>query len=125
MKKFAVLAACGIANVMAAGCIVVDADVRDHGWDWDGDFGYVLGAEVNPRGPEVMITAHSNGCTNKEDFDFVVRDRGDDRFDVGFKRINEDNCRAVMPEGKRMTWSFAELGLPGNSRVFVMNRVGR
>lgn len=125
MKKIAVLAAAALASVMLSGCIVVDADVREHGWDWDDEYGYVLGAEVSARGPEVMIIAHSNGCTNKEDFAPVVRDRGDDRFDVGFRRINEDNCKALMPDGRRMSWSFAELGVPRQSRVFVMNRVGR
>lgn len=125
MKKIAVLAAAGIASVMLSGCILVDADVRDHGRDWDDDFGYVLGAEVSARGPEVMIIAHSNGCTNKEDFAPVVRDRGDDRFDVGFRRINEDNCKALMPDGRRMSWSFAELGVPRQARVYLMNRIGR
>lgn len=125
MKKLSVLAAVGVASVMLSGCIVVDADVREHGWDWDDEFGYVLGAEVSVRGPELMIIAHSNGCTNKEDFAPVVRDRGDDRFDVGFRRINEDNCKALMPDGRRMSWSYAELGIPRQSRVFLMNRVGR
>lgn len=125
MRNIAVVAAGGLASVMLSGCIVVDADVRDAHWDWDDDFGYVLGAEVSVRGPEVMIIAHSNGCTNKEDFAPVVRDRGDDRFDVGFRRIKEDNCKALMPDGRRMSWSFAELGIPRNSRVALMNRVGR
>ena len=111
--------------MMLAGCVVVDADVSEHGWDWDDDLGYVLGAEVSPRGPEVTITAHSNGCTEKEDFRPVVRDRGEDRFDVGFRRIKEDHCKALVPEGRSMTWSFAELGIPRNSRVFILNRVGR
>ena len=119
------LAAAGLAGVMLSGCIVVDADVRDSHWDWDDDFGYVLGAEVSSRGPEVMIIAHSNGCTEREDFAHVVRDRGDDRFDVGFRRIKEDNCKALVLDGRRMSWSFAELGIPRNSRVYLMNRVGR
>ena len=125
MRSIAGLAATALACGMLAGCIVVDADVRESHWDWDDDFGLVLGAEVSARGPEVMIVAHSNGCTNKEDFAPVVRDRGDDRFDVGFRRINQDNCKALMPDGRRMSWSFAELGIPRQSRVVLMNRVGR
>lgn len=125
MKKAMTLAAAGLAGVMLSGCIVVDADVRESHWDWDDDFGTVLGAEVSVRGPEVMIIAHSNGCTDREDFAPVVRDRGDDKFDVGFRRIKEDRCKALVPDGRRMVWSFAELGIPRNSRVFLMNRVGR
>ena len=123
MKNIAGLAAAGLAGVMLSGYIVVDADVRES--HWDDDFGYVLGAEVSVRGPEMMIIAHSNGCTDKEDFAPVVRDRGDDKFDVGFRRIKEDHCKALVPDGRRMSWSFAELGIPRNSRVALMNRVGR
>lgn len=125
MKKFAGLAAAGLAGVMLSGCIVVDADVRDSHWDRDDDFGYLIGAEVSSRGPEVMIVAHSNGCTDKEDFEAVVREHGQDRFDVGFRRINQDNCKALVLDGRRMSWSFAELGIPRNSRVYLMNPVGR
>ena len=125
MKKIAGLAAAALAGVTLSGCIVVDADVRKSHWDHDDDFGYVLGAEVSTRGPEVMIIAHSNGCTEKQDFATVVRDRGDDKFAVGFRRIKDDNCKALVPDGRRMSWSFAELGIPRNSRVTLMNPVGR
>lgn len=125
MKRLAILAAAGAASLALGGCVVVDADVHDAGWDWDGDFGYVLGADVSARGPEITITAHSNGCTNKEDFRPVVRDRGDGRFNVGFRRTREDNCKALMPEGRTMTWSFAELNIPYDARVMIMNPVGR
>jgi hypothetical protein len=54
-----------------------------------------------------------------------VRDRGNDRFDVGFRREVDDNCKALVPDGRSMTWSFAELGVPRNARVYIMNRVGR
>lgn len=125
MKKIMTLAAAGLAGAMLSGCIVVDADVRESDWSRADNFGYVLGAEVSARGPEVMIIAHSNGCTDKQDFAPVVRDRGDDRFDVGFRRIKDDNCKALVPDGRRMVWSFAELGIPRNSRVYLMNPVGR
>ena len=125
MKKFTGLAVAGLASMMLSGCIVVDADVRDSHWDRDDDFGYLIGAEVSSRGPEVMIVAHSNGCTDTADFEAVVREHGKDRFDVGFRRINQDNCKALVLDGRRMSWSFAELGIPRNSRVYLMNPVGR
>ncbi len=125
MKKLSILAATCAAGVMLSGCIVVDADVRESNWDWDSEFGTVLGAEVSSRGPEVMIIAHSNGCTEKEDFAPVVRDTGEDSFRIGFRRINPDHCKALVPDGRRMVWSFAELGIPRNSRVVLMNPVGR
>lgn len=125
MTRLAFTIATGVAAAMLSGCVFVDADVRDNSWDRGGDFGYLYGAEVSVREAEVTIVARSNGCTQKEDFDFTVRDRGEDRFDVGFRREHPDNCKALVPEGRRMTWTFAELGIPRNASVFIINPVGR
>lgn len=125
MTRLAFIAATGIAAAMLSGCVIVAADVRDHDWGHDGDFGYLYGAEVSTRSAEVTITARSNGCTQKEDFDYEVHNRGDDTFDVGFRREHPDNCKALVPEGRRMTWTFAELGLPRDASVFILNPVGR
>lgn len=124
MMKTVGLIAAASASLMLGGCLLVDADVAE-GSQWDREFGYVLGAGVNPRGPDVSITAVSNGCTQKEHFQPTVRGRGEDRFDVGFRRTTQDNCKALMPEGRQMTWSFAELGIPPNARVMILNPVGR
>ncbi len=113
------------AALMLAGCVIVDADVTEAEWGRGGDFGYVYGAEVSPRGAEVTIVAHSNGCTRKEDFRFVVRDHGDNEYSVGFRRDRPDTCKALVPDGHRMTWSFAELGLPRNAGIRIINPVGR
>jgi hypothetical protein len=110
---------------MLTGCVIVDADVRESDWGAHGDFGYLFGAEVSGRDPEITIIARSNGCTEKSDFDFVVRNRGDDEFDVGFRRERQDNCKALVPEGQRMTWTFPELGIPRQARVMILNPVGR
>ena len=124
MNKLALIAVSGAAAAALGGCVIVDADVRDS-WDHNGDYGYLYGAEITDRPGEVTFVAHSNGCTQKEDFRFIVRDRGDDEFDVGFRRERPDNCKALVPEGRRMTWSFAELGLPRNASVHILNPVGR
>jgi hypothetical protein len=125
MTKLGMFAVAGAAAAMLGGCVIVDADVRESNWDNGGEFGYLYGAEVSARGPEITIIAHSNGCTRKEDFRFVVRDRGENDFRVGFRRENPDNCKALVPDGYRMTWSFAELGLPRDAGVRIINPVGR
>ncbi len=124
MTKLAFIAASGIAAAMLGGCVIVDADVRDSDWDRS-DYGNLYGAEVSPNVGEVTIVARSNGCTQKEDFRFVVRDRGEDTFDIGFRRERPDNCKALVPEGRRMTWTYAELGVPRNANLYVLNPVGR
>jgi hypothetical protein len=125
MRRLAYIAASGVAAAMLTGCVIVDADVRESDWGAHGDFGYLFGAEVSGRDPEITIIARSNGCTEKSDFDFVVRNRGDDEFDVGFRRERQDNCKVLVPEGRRMTWTFAELGIPRQARVMILNPVGR
>lgn len=109
---------------LASGCVIVDADVQESAWGRMGG-GLLYGAEVSVRGPsEISIVAHSNGCTQKEDFRPDV-DRDDGRYRVRFERRRDDNCRALVPEGRRMTWSFAELGIPDGAQVTIANRVGR
>jgi hypothetical protein len=125
MRRLTYIAASAVAAAILSGCVIVDADVRESNWGAHGDFGYLYGAEVSGRDPEITITARSNGCTEKGDFDFVVRNRGDDEFDVGFRRERQDNCKALVPEGRRMTWTFPELGIPRQARVMILNPVGR
>jgi hypothetical protein len=125
MRRLTYIAASAVAAAILSGCVIVDADVRESDWGAHGDFGYLFGAEVSGRDPEITIIARSNGCTEKSDFDFVVRNRGDDEFDVGFRRERQDNCKVLVPEGRRMTWTFAELGIPRQARVMILNPVGR
>ncbi|MEZ6029558.1 MAG: hypothetical protein R3C46_07375 [Hyphomonadaceae bacterium] len=124
MKRTGTLALAAAAAAMLGGCVIVDADVRDYGWDDDG-YGYLYGAEISERSQEITILVHSNGCTDKGDFRVNIDRRGEHRFDVGFRRMEKDYCKALVPEGARMTWSYAELGLPRDARVMIVNQVGR
>jgi hypothetical protein len=123
MKTIIKMGAVAVLASSLGGCLIVDADVREG--DWGGYGGLLYAAEVSIRGPsEISIVAHSNGCTQKEDFSADV-DRDDGRYRVRFEREREDNCKAFAPEGRRMTWSFRELGIPEGASVTVSNRVGR
>jgi hypothetical protein len=124
MKTIGKLALTAAAAAMLSGCVIVAADVHGDGWDDDGH-GYLYGAEISERGEDITILAHSNGCTEKEHFRVTVDRRGDDRYDVGFRRIEKDFCKALVLEGKRMTWSYAELGIPRRATVMITNQVGR
>lgn len=108
-------------------CVIVDADVQDGDWSGYGRAGLLYGAEVSQGGgsPEIAIIAHSNGCTQKEHFRADIDHEDGNRYRVRFERTTEDRCRAFLPEGRRMTWSFSELGLPSDARVVIANRVGR
>lgn len=113
------------AAAMLGGCVIVDADVREDDWRDHGRLTTLYGAEISPRGDEVAIVAPSNGCTNKTHFNPDVDDEGEHRFDVAFRRITEDHCKALVPDGTRIVWSYGELGLPQGARVRVVNRISR
>jgi hypothetical protein len=123
MKLGAIALIAGLSLPLSA-CVIVDADVQES--DWPSGGGLLYGAEVAVRGPgEVAIVAHSNGCTQKEDFHADVNGEGSNSYRVRFERTREDNCKSLVPEGKRMVWSFQELGIPAGARGVVSNRVGR
>ena len=62
----------------------------------------------------------SNGCTAKADIQPVVRQSSDGPI-ITLRRIKEDRCREVRPEGVEMRWSFEELGLQPGAHLTVDN----
>lgn len=91
-------------------------------WDLDRDYSTLKGADV--AGNSVTARVSSNGCTTKDFISADVRKTGDDRFSVGFHREKQDFCRAMLPDGVALTWSFAELGIPDGAEVKVRNPIG-
>lgn len=126
MKRTGIFALAAAAAAALSGCVIVAADIPEHHWDHDDDgYGYLYGAEISDRGREVTILVHSNGCTERGDFDVNIDHRGDNRFNIGFQRKKPDYCKALVPEGRRLTWTYEELGLPRNATVLITNPVGR
>jgi hypothetical protein len=126
MKHLMKLTAATALIASLGGCVIVDAEVER---DWDsghGKAGLVYAAEVGLRAPEVTVTVHSNGCTQREHFRADVKRHGQpDSYTVTFHRVQEDFCKALVLDGVRLTWTYAELGLPQDAQVIVGNRVGR
>ena len=69
---------------------------------------------------EAVFWVTSNGCTAKEDITPVVRGSNEGPI-ITLRRIKEDRCREILPEGTEMRWSFEELGLAPGSRLSVDN----
>ena len=110
------------ALTLLGGCVIVDADEQIRtDLDLDRAYGTLKGADVSAN--TVMARVSSNGCTTKEFIGTDVRRTGEDRFSVGFYREREDYCRAYLPEGVALTWSFAELGIPDGAEVNIRNKV--
>lgn len=125
LKQFppAMFAAAAIGLVALSGCVIaVDGDHDVHSnWDMDRDYGTLKGADVSANAVTARVT--SNGCTTKDFIGTDVRKSGDDSFTVGFFREKQDYCRAMLPDGVALTWSFEELGIPEGAEVRVRNKI--
>jgi hypothetical protein len=122
MKRIATgIAAASV--LMLGGCIIIDADEVDSHYDYDSSWGSVYAADVGLDA--ISVTVRDNGCTTKDFFEVDIDGDDELEFEIGFDRIREDHCKAYNPAGKRLTWSFAELGIPAGADVSVENQVRR
>lgn len=124
MKRTALLPVIA-ALPLLAGCVIIDANESD-GLESDfahSDAGRVYGASVHPA--HVVFQVTSNGCTDRSYFEVDVDHHGSNRYSLELDRIRPDRCRALVPEGVEVSWSFDELGLPRGAAVEIENPVAR
>lgn len=69
----------------------------------------------------IHIQVFSAGCTYKKLFDVKVEMKGDLRV-LSFYRRTPDLCRAYLPYGEILSFSFEELGLKGGDRFEIANQ---
>ncbi|MNH67951.1 hypothetical protein D3C87_320220 [compost metagenome] len=62
----------------------------------------------------------SNGCTAKKNVMPIVT-RLRDSAVITLRRLDEDRCLDVKPDGVQLQWSFEELGLEPGAQVSVNN----
>ena len=103
-------AACGTLRNPWAG--------QDHASNLPGQVEPIHAAAIGQD--QAVFWVSSNGCTSKGDLTVVVRRSGDASVII-LRRVNEDRCHDVQPQGVEMRWSFEELGLAPGSRVSVEN----
>jgi hypothetical protein len=79
-------------------------------------------------GPDsIQVRVASNGCTEAESFDVAVGEEpgAAGTYRLAITRIERDDCRGYKPEGERLEFSRAELGVPAGAAVTFANPVGR
>ncbi len=96
-------------------------------WSWpastqtvfsiDSEIEQLLGLRVDARG--LTFQVHSSGCTKKTDFEVQIFETAPRQLVL--VRIRPDFCDALVPYGKRIRFSFPELGLSQGQRVRVLN----
>ncbi|MGZ5279942.1 MAG: hypothetical protein ACXWC9_08370 [Pseudobdellovibrionaceae bacterium] len=70
----------------------------------------------------IHIQVYSGGCTWKKQFE-VTRENLSGRIRLSFIRKTSDPCRAYIPYGEMLTFSFEELGLKANDVFEIANPV--
>jgi hypothetical protein len=121
MRRIATAAAMLAALTLAGACAMGQSPRADIPSDAGGLPGQIepVHAAVIAQG-QAAFWVSSNGCTEKADIQPVVR-QTDEGPIISLRRIKEDRCREVRPEGVEMRWSFEELGLAAGSRPSVEN----
>jgi hypothetical protein len=115
------LAAGALAAPLLSACVIYDSDAGEN-------------VSVNVRhddAPSVetirearfvdgalVARVDSNGCTQASDFEVSVADKSPAQ--ITLRRIKPDLCRAMIPDGVELRWTYADLGLePGTpARIF-------
>ncbi len=69
----------------------------------------------------LLVRVDSNGCTSAANFE--VRLVGDRPAALTLERVRPDPCRALVPEGVEVSWTYAELGLEASDSVRLMNAI--
>lgn len=68
----------------------------------------------------LTISVASNGCTAKADFAFYVERKGE-AVTLAFGRKRLDTCRSFAVGRTDLVFTWAELGLPTQTPVFLLN----
>ena len=121
-----VLLLAAVAAPMLSGCVIY---ARDGGEDVKVTVGSttttVGDAEtlrsVRFENGALIARVDSNGCTQASDFAVAVTDGTP--VELTLTRASQDLCKALVPEGVELRWTYEELGVATGSAVRVINPV--
>lgn len=74
---------------------------------------------VRAEDGRLIVRVDSNGCTQAADF--AVRIEESDPVRVRLERQKPDHCRALVPDGVEVSWTYEELGLTAGQAVRLFN----
>lgn len=76
---------------------------------------------VDFDGQRLSVVVGSNGCTEASSFEVRIKD--DEPAELSLIRRAPDLCKALVPDGKTVSWTYDELGLKPGQTVRVINPV--
>lgn len=69
----------------------------------------------------LFIRVDSNGCTDVSDFAVELTDTVDGWTEAAVNRTDPDLCKALVPDGVEVSWSFSELGVEPGTPLRLLN----
>ena len=77
--------------------------------------------KVDFDGQRLNVVVGSNGCTETSSFEVKIKDG--EPAELTLTRRTPDLCKALVPEGVTVSWTYAELGLERGEPVRVLNPI--
>ena len=123
------LALIAVAAPLLGGCVIyaseggkrdVTVQLASAAVDEIGEAGEAVRAARFEDG-RLVVRVDSNGCTSAANFE--VRLVGEGPAALTLERVRPDPCRALVPEGVEVSWTYAELGLEAGASVRLMNAI--
>ena len=124
MRRLGPISALALLPVLG-GCIVISSEKGETISVSAPDHTQAVAADLEPLsrisfdGSKMTLVVGSNGCTQISDFE--VRITEGDKADIAVARIKPDLCRAIVPDGVTLNWTYEELGLKKGQPVIVKN----
>lgn len=116
------LIAAAVLAPLLGGCVIYSSE----GGERDVSVRVASSSDLEPAPPpeavraarfdngRLTVRANSNGCTSASDFEVLLV--GADPAELTLTRSRPDLCRALVPDGVELSWTYQELGLePGET----------
>ncbi|GAA0610025.1 hypothetical protein GCM10009422_01030 [Brevundimonas kwangchunensis] len=69
----------------------------------------------------LIVRVDSNGCTEVSDFAVELTSTVDGWTEAAVNRTDQDLCKALVPDGVEVSWSFSELGVEPGTPLRLLN----
>jgi len=117
-----VLAAAALSAPLLAGCVIYSNEsgenVRVNVSDKVAPASEAI-REAGFADGGLVARVDSNGCTQASDFEVLVNDGSP--AEITLRRTKEDLCKALVPDGVELRWTYADLGLEPGAPARILN----
>ena len=122
MRGLRILAVGALAAPLLAGCVIYDSEAGENvSVNVSRKDGPPAEAIREARFADGALVARvdSNGCTQASDFEVSIADN--DPAEITLRRTKQDLCKALVPDGIELRWTYAELGLEPGTPARILN----